>query len=230
MTGSLAALAAAVIVFVGGHFLVASALVRGPLVARVGERAFGGLYSLLALIPFVWMLMAYSRAPVVPVWSPPLWAHWVPILVMPFALLLFVGSVTQRNPTLGMQGFAAAAADPAPGMLKVTRHPMLWGFALWALAHLAANGDAASILLFGGIAVLALAGMPVLDAKRRGRDPAGFARFAAATSILPLAALSSGRAQLRFRDIGWWRIGLAAVLYAALFSLHPFFSGMPIAV
>ena len=67
------------------------------------------------------------------------------------------------------RGFAAGG-DPAPGILKVTRHPMMWAFGLWALAHIAANGDLRSLLLFGSMAVLALYGTVRLDAKRRAQN------------------------------------------------------------
>jgi len=226
MTGSLAALALAVLAFVGGHFALSSGPLRRPLAATLGERAFAGVYSALMLAAFAWMIAAFAAAPYVPLWELPRGARMIPVLVMPFACLLFVGSVTVRNPTMVM---GAVAADPAPGLIKVTRHPMLWAFGLWALAHLIVNGEAAALLLFGGIAVLALAGTLAIDAKIRARDPQGFARLAAVTSNLPLAAIVAGRARVRFADIGWGRLVLAVVLYAALILAHPLLSGRTLA-
>jgi uncharacterized membrane protein len=217
-------LALAVLAFVGGHFLLSSPPVRGPLVGRVGETTFSGIYSALMLAAFVWMVSTFRAADYVPLWTAPLGARMIPVVVMPFACLLLVGSLTVRNPTMVMQS-VAASGDPAPGLLKVTRHPMLWAFALWAVAHLIINGEAAALLLFGGIAVLALGGTVAIDAKRRARDPKGFERLAMHSSNLPLAALIDGRARLRFSDIGWWRLGLAAVLYVALIVIHPLISG-----
>jgi len=214
----------AVLAFVGGHFLLSSPPVRGPLAGRVGEQAFSGIYSALMLAAFVWMVAAFRAAPYVPLWSVPPAARMIPVVVMPFACLLLVGSLTVRNPTMVMQP-VAATGDPAPGLIKVTRHPMLWAFALWAAAHLIINGEAAALLLFGGIAVLALGGTLAIDAKRRARDPQGFARLASHSSNLPLAAVIAGRVRLRFADIGWWRLGLAALLYMALIIAHPFISG-----
>ena len=222
MTGSLTALALAVLAFVGGHFVLSSAPCRRPLVRALGERAFAGVYSALMLGAFVWMVVAFRAAPYVPLWELPRGTRMIPVLVMPFVCLLFVGSVTVRNPTMVM---GAVAADPAPGLIKVTRHPMLWAFGLWALAHLIVNGEAAALLLFGGIAVLALAGTLAIDAKVRTRDGQGFARLAAVTSNLPLAAIVAGRTRLRFADIGWGRLALAALLYAALIFAHPWLSG-----
>lgn len=217
-------LALAVLAFVGGHFLLSSAPMRTPIVARIGERAFSGLYSALMLAAFVWMVTAFRTAPFIPLWSAPPAARIIPIVVMPFACLLLVGGLTVRNPTLVMQS-VAMSGDPAPGLLKMTRHPVMWAFGLWALAHLIVNSEAAAVLLFGGLAVLALVGTLAIDAKRRARDPAGFARLAAQTSNTPLIALIVGRTRLHFGDIGWWRLLLAAALYVALIFAHPFFSG-----
>jgi uncharacterized membrane protein len=213
-------LALAILAFVGGHFLLSSPPVRGPVAARVGERAFSGIYSALMLAAFVYMVAAFRAAPFIPLWSPPDGARLIPVIVMPFACLLFVGSVTGRNPTMIMQS-VPASGDPAPGLLKVTRYPMLWAFGLWALAHLIVSGEAAALLLFGGIAILALGGTLAIDAKRGARDPAGFARLAAQTSNLPLVALIAGRTRLHFSDIGWWRIALAAALYGVIMLVHP---------
>ena len=143
------------------------------------------------------------------------------------ACLLLVCGLTQPNPTLVGRGFDAAAADPAPGILKVTRHPLMWGFGLWAIGHLAANGELAALILFGGVGFLALHGTMRLDAKRRARDPEGFARFAAATSNPPLGAILDGRQRLgaALAGIGWARLGGAALLYAALVLAHPYFAG-----
>jgi uncharacterized membrane protein len=214
-------LALAVLAFVGGHFLLSSPPVRKPVAARVGERAFFGIYSTLMLATFVWIVTAFRAAPFIPLWSAPPAARMIPVIVMPFACLLLVGSLTVRNPTMIMQS-VAKSGDPAPGLLKVTRHPMFWAYGLGALAHLIVNGEAAAVLLFGGLTVLSLGGTLTLDAKRRARDPEGFARLAARTSNLPLAALIAGRATMRFGDIGWWRLGLAALLYVGLIAAHPF--------
>jgi uncharacterized membrane protein len=159
----------AIVAFVGGHFLLSSSPVRKPAAARVGEQAFIGLYSGLMLAAFVWMIKAFLAAPFVPLWSPPDGARLIPAIVMPFASLLFVGSLTVRNPTMVMQS-VPASGDPAPGVLKVTRFQMLWAFGLWAVAHLIVSGDAAGLLLFGAIAILALVGTLTIDAKRRARS------------------------------------------------------------
>ncbi|MGQ0662313.1 MAG: NnrU family protein [Pseudomonadota bacterium] len=221
-------LAAAALAFVGSHFALSAPLPRTWLAGRLGERAFVGLYSAVALAAFAWLGIAYGRAPTVELWAPPAWIRGLPVIVMPLAALLLVCGTTQYNPTAVVRGFDPRAADPAPGILKVTRHPIMWAIGLWGLAHLPANGDIASVILFGSLAVLALLGTLAIDAKRRVRDPQGFARLAAATSNLPFVALATGRAGLRPVDIGWWRVGLTALVYVGLWAAHPWIAGVPV--
>jgi|SRR5579871_1818423 len=108
----MANLALAVLAFVGGHFPLSSAPVRIALVTRVGERAFTGIYSALILAALVWMVAAFRAAPFIPLWSAPV-EHMIPVIVMSFACLLFVGSLTVHNPTMVMQS-VAASGNPAP--------------------------------------------------------------------------------------------------------------------
>jgi uncharacterized membrane protein len=139
------------------------------------------------------------------------------------ASLLYVGAFSQRNPTSVGQ---SADADAARGIMRITRHPFLWAMALWAAGHLAVNGDASSLVLFGGILALSLIGMRAIDGKSRRRDPVGFAAFEARTSVVPFAAIAQGRNRLVWSEIGWWRVAMAALLYAALIGLHPHVIGV----
>ncbi len=232
MESGLTALALAAAFFVGGHFLVSSTGLRPILIGVLGERRYLGLYSLVAILLFLWLLLSYVTAPYVTLWEAPGWAAWLPIIVMPFTLLLLVAGLTQPNPTaVAMPGGAGeaqrrAAASPQ-GILAITRHPMLWAFGLWGLSHAPANGDAASLILFGSMAVLALGGTIAIDARKRRNAGADWERLAAATSNLPFAALCAGRARIALGEIGWWRPALALVLYALLLALHPLVIGVP---
>jgi uncharacterized membrane protein len=226
MVGTIDNLILATIAFVGGHFLLSSPAVRSRFVTRLGERGFAGVYSVLAMAAFVWMLLAFGAAPRVPLWISPGWARVLPFIVMPLSAILFVCGLTQRNPTLVMQSVAPAGSDPAPGILKVTRHPMMWSFGLWALAHIPINDHAAAFILFGSLAILALGGTLAIDGKRRARDPDGFHRLAAVTSNLPFVALITGRTRVKLSEIGWWRPALGIALYVALIFAHPSIVGV----
>ena len=224
---SLNGLLAATSAFVFGHFLLSSIAVRGPLIARLGENGFRAGYSLAATIAFVWMLFAYARAPFVPLWIPPGWTAWVPVLVMPAALLLLVCAFTTRNVTAVGGEAQATAPDPAPGVMRVTRHPFLIAVTLWALSHLAANGEGAAVILFGGMLVLALGGMAHIDARRRAALGSDWGPIALTTSAVPFQAILAGRTRPDWAGIGVWRVAVALGLYVALMLLHRPLFGVP---
>src|SRR5262245_13359075 len=121
MTGHILELLLAAVVFVGSHFGISSTGLRDELVRRLGERAYLGLYSAVALILLAWLIRAYASV------DDP-WVLWVrppllivlPLVVMPLALLLFVGGYTQRNPTAVMQSRPVTTDRPAPGVLAIT--------------------------------------------------------------------------------------------------------------
>jgi uncharacterized membrane protein len=232
MTGHILELLLAAAVFVGSHFGISSTGLRDDLVRRLGERAYLALYSAVALILLAWLIRAYAHVadPLV-LWIRPPLLIVLPLVVMPLALLLFVGGYTQRNPTAVMQGKPVATDRPAAGVLAITRHPLMWAIGLWAIVHLVISADVASIIFFGAFAILALHGTRVLDAKkRRTWPPEDWQRFAAATSNIPFAAVFTSRNELKIAEIGWWRIMLAGVLYIVLIFLHGVVLGVPVVV
>ena len=230
MIGSLDALFAATAAFVCGHFLLSSGTLRRPLVRVLGPGGFLSAYSLAMAAAFLWLAAAYREAPFIAVWSPPPALAWVPVLVMPVALFLALAGVTTPNPTMvGGERSAAIGGpkDPAPGIISITRHPVLWGTALWALSHLAANGDAAGMVVMGGILALSLGGMAHIDERREVSLGAAWGPIKLTTSVVPFAAIASGRAELDWKGIGWWRPAAALVLYAALLHAHEWIAGVP---
>jgi len=201
------------LLFLGIHIFISGTPLRGRLVGMIGEKGYQGLFSVLSLGAIVWMSIAYGRAPYVALWQPPAFAMWlVPLLVFVAMLLVVIGLTTPNPTSAGAEG-VLKQEQPVRGIVAVTRHPFLWGVAIWALAHLVANGDLASLLLFGAFLALALIGPHLIDAKRAKRDPEAWARFAAGTSWLPFLAIVQGRAQLSLKEIGWWRPLLAVVIY-----------------
>ncbi|MEX0922329.1 MAG: NnrU family protein [Rhodovibrionaceae bacterium] len=221
MLNGLNELLAATVLFVGAHFLLSSLQLRGTLVQRYGEGRFRGLYSLVVAVAFVWMVFAYGGAPYLELWPVTPGLRWVPLIVMPFAFILVVAGITTRSPTLA--GFESAAGDelnPAPGILRVTRHPFLWGTALWAASHLLVRGDAASAILMGGILVLSLGGMWHIDHRREATLGAAWGPIKLTTSTLPFAALLSGRTEMDWAGLGWWRPLLGLILFAVMLGAH----------
>ncbi len=222
----MASLVVAAALFLGLHVLVSGTPLRAVIVGRIGEGPYKGLFALASLVALVWMALSYGGADYVELWDAGMGAKHLALAVMPFAFILAVGAFTTRNPTVtGMEG-ALRAGDAARGILKVTRHPFLWSVVLWALVHLLANGDLASLLLFGTMLVLALLGPPLIDAKRARSHGEDWGRYLAVTSNLPFAAIVGGRARLGLAEIGWWRIGLGLALYAAFLLAHVFIFGV----
>ena len=211
-------LALATIAFLVTHY-VASTPLRAKLVAALGN-AYLGLYSLAAFATLGYMIWAYYRAPSVGLWHSPA-LRYVPLVVMPFALVFVVCGLLTRNPTLVGQEKLLRAEKPARGILRITRHPLMWGFALWAASHILARGDAASVVFFGGFLVLALSGTVLLDRRKSVTLGDDWRRFAAITSNVPFVAIATGRNQFRLGEIGGWKILVGLAFYIAVLFLHP---------
>src|SRR5436853_904784 len=225
MSQGLLSLAIAAIAFCGSHIVLSSTWLRGALRDQLGERGFLAVYSLVAVVALAWLLVAYSHAPTIPMWPRERWTALIPVVVMPLATILLIAGYTTPNPTtVGMER-SASADDPAPGILRVTRHPVMWAIGLWAISHLIANGDAASLLFFGALGALALGGTVLIDRKKQLALGSNWPRLAELTSNVPFAALLTGRTRLRWRDVSLLRIAAGLLLYAVLYLAHPIITG-----
>lgn len=225
LSHSITAMALSTALFVGGHFALSHPL-RKPLLAALGDNGFRGLYTLMAFVGLGWMIWAHRTAPHVALWGDPIWARHLLLVVMLVAVLLFMLGLTTPNPGVVGAEKAPMSYDDGLGVHAIVRHPGLWGFALWGLGHLIANGDAATVILSGGIAVLAFGGMLGIDARKARAFPDVYGRFMAHTSNLPFAALAAGRVKLNGSKIGLWRIAVALLVYAAMLFGHKWLIGL----
>jgi uncharacterized membrane protein len=179
----LGCLAFASLVFVGSHVLLSHPL-RTPLVQRIGTGAFQGFYSLVALVTFGVMIWVYGRlGRQAPLWTPgdALWAFATALMWL--GSILFVGSFV-RNPALP----GARRPRGAPGgVFRITRHPMMWGFAAWAIVHLIVVATPKALLFDGAILLLALGGSVGQDAKKRRLMGARWHEWTAQTAFLPFS-------------------------------------------
>ncbi|QQS11405.1 MAG: hypothetical protein IPK81_17730 [Rhodospirillales bacterium] len=225
LSHSITAMLLSTTLFVGGHFLL-SHVVRAPLTRALGAGGFRGLYSLVAAVGLGWMIWAHKTAPHVAVWGDPPWARHLLLAVMVVAtMFLVIGMATPSPGVVGAEKVAMSYGSGL-GIHAVARHPGLWGFGLWALGHMVANGDQATIILTAGIAILAFGGMAGIDARKRAAFPDLYGRFMAHTSNVPFAAMLSGRARLDWSRIGTWRIAVALAVYFALLFGHRWFIGL----
>lgn len=213
----------AALVWVGAHVGIAGTAVRGAIVARTGEAGFRIGYSLLSVAAIAFLVRTWQAAETTPLWFAPAWLRWILALVMLPAFVLFVASF-RRNPTAA--GGEKLIGAEATGIQRVTRHPMLWSFTLWAAVHAIGNGDSAALVFFGAFLVTALAGMPSIDAKLAKRAPADWAKLAAATSILPFGAIAAGRNRLVLSEIGWVPPVAGLLAWAAMLHFHSRFFGV----
>jgi uncharacterized membrane protein len=167
--------------FVVTHFLLSHPL-RSPLVRAVGEGPFRGIYSLAAFVTFGMMIYFYGKIGR----EPPLWhlgdAGWiVATLLMWLASILLVGSFIKNPALVGSRG---PSGGPT-GVFRITRHPMMWAFALWAIVHLAVVGMPKSIVFDGAILVLALGGAAGQDAKKARLMGEAWHEWTAQTAFVP---------------------------------------------
>ena len=166
MTG-LTMLVVASVVFVGTHFLMSHPL-RKAMVGSLGEAGFAITYSIVSLVTFGWMIWVYPDATVeapAPLWDVGKAGFILAALLMWLGSVLFMGSL-RRNPALPRPGKRIEKIDDPNGVYSITRHPMMWGFALWAIVHAIVNPTEASLVLSFAIAFLALVGAVMQDRKK----------------------------------------------------------------
>lgn len=189
----LAILVIGLVVLLGGHVFVTKREQRAALIARLGEPTYKILFSLVSLIGLalvVWGYADYRATGWVDIWYPPRWTrHLAAGLILPAAILV--------------------VASYARGRIYTTlKHPMLAGIKLWAVAHLFANGDLGSIILFGSI--LAWAVFDRISLKRR-----------ADAGAPPIPVGGAGNDALA--------VGGGVALYLLLgFLFHPYVIGVPV--
>jgi uncharacterized membrane protein len=223
-------LVVAAAVFLLIHLAISGTRVRDAVAGAIGEGPYMGLFSLASLACLVWMAIAYAQAqrsgadPVF--WTATPVTKWIQLVVTFVAFLLIVPGLLTPNPTSVRQEGQLEKPDAVRGVLRVTRHPFLWGVALWAAGHLMVNGDFASLILFGSLLALAVFGPASIDGKRRRKLGAAWDGFATQTSAVPFAAIAAGRQSLSLSEIGWWRLGVAVILWAALVVAHPMLFGV----
>ena len=200
--------------FLATHF-VASTPLRPALVRAMGEWPYRGLYSLVALVTLGWMAWAYAAAPREPMFSGFRGASFV---LMPIAFVLLACGFS-RNPTIVGADKLLKSEDPARGVIRITRHPIMWGFMLWAAAHMVAVPSVRSLIFFGAMLLLAAIGTLFMDARKRANPD--WPRFAAVTSHIPFQAALEKRNRIVWREIGWLRPAAGLAVFFIVLLFHP---------
>ncbi len=200
--------AIAMLAFLVSHVVIARSGLKPALVARLGERGYLVAYSLLSLALLAWVILAVLQAEPLVLWQ------LAPALTLPVALLgtlaafvlLGAGSLSPNPLSVSFrkQGFE----PDRPGLIGWLRHPIIWGLSLWGLAHLPANGDWPSLVLFAGSAVFGLIG--TWTTERRIQKRLGLDTW---------QALTRGKGSLDRRAILGGMLGVAT--WALMLVLHP---------
>lgn len=223
MTGFALALTLFVLIHIG----VSATGLRARIVERIGEGPYRGLFSVASLGLLAWLVMGFRAMRADPfdplnetLWWPPQVLHWAAVALVGLGFLLGVAGLLSPGPTLaGFESRALAQEEPARGALRITRNPFLWGVALWAAGHLLANGERWAVMLFGALGAMVLFGARSIDRKGAARDPEAWAKFEAATSNIPFAAIVQGRNKLVFSEL-WWRLLVASLVFVIVGLAH----------
>jgi uncharacterized membrane protein len=208
---------AALLVFIFSHSLTNRPAIRQWAARRLGsDRRVTLAYSALSLGLLAWIIVALRQAPFYALWEQTDWARWLPPIFMLPACLLTVGGMLTPNPfSIGPGGQRYDCERP--GLLRLTRHPILWALIFWSLSHIPPNGDVAALMMFLPMALLATAGPWLLDRRRRHQwGEAQWQRMTALTQRCHRAML---------REMGWmpWIGGF--ILYCGLLAMHPWVIG-----
>lgn len=215
--------------FLGIHLIVGGSPLRRAAVRALGEDRYRGLFSLFSVAGLVLIVLGYRAAPA----TEPLYTlgHWAQVQTTPVVLvaLLFIAlAFATPSPTSAGQEKLLSQDVRPQGLHHITRHPFLWGISLWSGSHLLANGDVASLILFGTLLVTSLMGTVLIDTRRRRDFGADWQRYARHTSNLPFAALLTGRTRLVAHEISWKALGVAIVLYIVFYLGHGWLFGAPL--
>ena len=214
MTGFIIALA----MFVGTHFAMSHPL-RAPLVARLGDAGFQIFYSVVSLVTLGAAAYAFRAMPS----GDPLWSVgdglWTLSTVLMLAASILLLGAFVRNPAMAMPGAKAAALAPARGVFAITRHPMMWSFALWSLSHVLVSPRPAVIVLSIGIAFLALVGAAGQDRKKAVLMGDAWRDWSSRTSYWPFAGQLSGR--IPWMSPGMHALGGGLVVWLVVTWAHP---------
>ncbi len=172
--------------FVAVHLSSAVPGLRPLVRETIGEKAHRGAFAALAVAGFVMIVIGWRSTTPIAVYAPPSWGSTLAFLLMFVAIVLFGASHARTN------------------IKRIVRHPQLSAVALWSVAHLAANGDSRSLLLFGSLGLWALIEMPLID-HRDGEWQ------------------RPERASMKNETIG---ATISVIVFLVLVALHPYYAGV----
>jgi uncharacterized membrane protein len=183
MDGDLITLAAANAAFVGSHFAMSHPL-RAPMVKALGAGGFTLAYTVVSFATLGWVARAFANSDAVDLPGSGE-AGWIAATIITwFAMVLLAGSLI-GNPALPTPMAEAQARAEPKGVFRVTRHPMMWGIALWALSHMVLFWSTRTMITAFAMGVLALVGSKLQDGKKAQLMGDSWAEWSSRTSYWP---------------------------------------------
>ncbi len=171
----------------GVHLIPSLGLsLKAGLIQKLGENGYKGVFSVMIITAIILIVVGWRATDPVTLYDPPNWAGSSTALLMFNAFVLFV------------------AANHPTRLKRVIRHPQLTGILLWSIAHLIANGDSRSLILFGGLGLWSLIEIRMINSRE-----GAWVKPDAPSILIEIRGLAIG----------------IVVFMAALF-LHPYFAGV----
>lgn len=215
------------IVFTALH-LIPSTPLRAQLIEMLGRQGFAWAFSAASVLLFIWVWLAYRAAfPETVFWVTGPVVRWLSALVMLAAVVLAVLAIAQRPRVLLTAETSLKSEDGLKGVVRITRHPLLWPVGLWGLVHMLNNADPPSWVFFGYVTVLALGGTWLIDRRRAKLLGPRWRTIEARTSNLPLLAIADGRNAFVWEEFPLPMVALGVAAWLALLILHPVLIGVP---
>ena len=156
------------------HMLPATPL-RPRLIGVAGEFVYAAIFSIASAAAIWWMVSSFNAAPYGDkLWVAPAAWLWLKAALVLFAYILIVGGVATPNPSAPGGDKVLEKGNAASGIYAITRHPLMWGIAIWAIAHMISQPNLRGFVFFGGFAATALIGS-YLQQRRKRAQLAGMA-------------------------------------------------------
>ncbi len=174
-------------IFFGIHLLPSIPSLHAALKEKLGEKNFKITFAVIAFVGLVVIIVGMGRIEFTPLYEPPTWGKHITGLFMLIAVYCMI--------SIGVK----------TSLQKITAHPMLWGISAWATGHVMANGDLASVMLFGSFLIYSQ--FAIFSANQRGAQAKGNA-LALKTDLIVL--------------------GCSILAMLCLVAYHESFAGVPL--
>ena len=209
------------LLFFATHSIPVRPGVKSAITARIGLRGFGIGYSALSFCVLSLLIWSAGEAPYVQLWPQMTWHRHVVHIGMLAVCLILAFSIARPNP-FSFGGMNNAAFDTKrPGIIRITRHPILLALALWAGLHLLPNGDLAHILLFGVLGSFAISGRACIN--RRKQREMGPSNWLALDRSVAAAPIFHAHQSWRATTL---RLAAGIASFLGLLALHPVVIGV----